>query len=366
MKRLIAGLALSVVFMMMIAESLASELNTLRLDSKPLKLLNDRLRVRMPAGTVLEPRQNGIMSSPSAVEAETRAVYEKDDKKLVLMAQELFCIADDSFVERLGAWDREELKDGRTVKTTLLVDQKGYRVFQSEYAPVVTDREANLVLAAWVVNRDNMVQHVAVYANPAGARDAGMRGLCSSILKTLAPGDRPLEAKGGAQTLSELVIDLPEGYATVTDPGPDFLVHWIHKISPFSRSHPSIGIYVGRHPGYLHPRTDDAAGRKVEKIQGELMGIEATWFKYTEEGVTYREAILWSQDPGVSSIHVVISAVSEKDLEALGQVVATFQFDRTNKGFSIVHGVSLIVLLVLCGITAVFIRRRFRLHRGMC
>jgi hypothetical protein len=333
----VAGLVLYSMLGPTAVDTRADEWETLELASPPLKLLNDRLRIRMPEGARLEPRRTNIMSAENSIELETRVVFERGDKKLVLMVYELLCTAGDAFDDQLRKRDEKQSTGGRKVKTSVLLEQKGFRVLQTESTPLSVDEEANLILAAWVDNRDHTIQLVKAYANPDAARDAGLRGLCARILKTLAPGDRTLDAKAGVRALPvepgklALAVDLPEGYAATMDQGPDFLVHRIRKICPFGESAYSIGIYIGGHPAYQHKQSDNADNLKVEKVPGELFHAQVQWFKYTEQGDTVLEAIHASPEIRPLMLHVFLSAPSEKELEAVRKVVETLRFVEDKK-----------------------------------
>jgi len=81
-------------------------------DLESLDLLNNRLSISMPKGTKNEARGHSIMAAPEANENETRLVFEDGEKKLVVMAWELFRKAGANYNEEstkaLKQWSESE------------------------------------------------------------------------------------------------------------------------------------------------------------------------------------------------------------------------------------------------------------------
>ena len=64
-------------------------------------LLNNRLSISIPKGAKNEARGHNIMAAPEANESETRLVFEDGEKKLVVMAWELFRRASANYKEEV-------------------------------------------------------------------------------------------------------------------------------------------------------------------------------------------------------------------------------------------------------------------------
>lgn len=284
---------------------------------QPMQLLGDRLRIRMPEGSEILARPVNVMAAEVPTEEETRVVLDQGDKRLVLMAYEGFRTAGPTFLEELN----------KTEKHSLLVERDSFRVYQSEAEPVKVSEEAVRVTSAWVVNSDNTVQLVVAYANPAAAANMPeVQQLFGQALKTLEPGQKRLLTEARMQRLGiysdsqEVVVQMPEGWVHTLQDGPDFLVHRLRKLVPFGTAGPTIGMYVGSHPGLFSQE-----GGKAQKSKGLFLGRPTDWFRWLDEdGSPAAESI--RPVPEVDDhlqLHVFLSAPSENELQSVQQIVDT-------------------------------------------
>jgi hypothetical protein len=353
MRFLFVRLFLATLFLASASHSGAGELSSLELSAQPTKLLDDRLRISMPEGAKIKQRQRDIMSAEESIEEETRVVFEKGQKKLVLMVYETFQTAGGDFETEIKKMERRMTAEGQSAQTVLLIRTDDFRVFQTTVTPIDTNREAIVICSAWVVNKDHTVQVLHAYANPEAAKDLDdVKDLYDRVLKTIRPGNKRLNAQAKTQELDvgskarQLALDLPDGYIATVQRGPDFLVHEVHQIVPFGSPSPSLGIYVGGHPSYHHKQYDKS-NTEVEEIEGELIGKKVKWFQISEEGLFFMETIRpakeiddWLQsemgiddwppsETGIEAyhqLHVFFSAPTEEKLATVKKMVETMRF----------------------------------------
>ncbi|NQU19712.1 MAG: hypothetical protein HQ567_00405 [Candidatus Nealsonbacteria bacterium] len=317
----------------------AGELADLELAERPVPLLGDRLRVRMPRDAEIEARGRSLMGADESAEEETRVVFDLGDMRLVLMANETFTTAGEDFESQVRKLDQEVKEEGRTARSSLIVEEDGFRVYQTDTDPIDTNDEAIAVVSAWVVHSDGTVQSLFAYANGPAAKDLEeVRALFSRVLKTLAPGTKRLDSAARTCQLDVysqtggLAIDLPENYVATVQHGPDFLVHRFRKIVPFGETSPAIGVYVGGHPNYQH-KQQGVQGKKWEKVGGTLLGRNADWFKYADgDGISLEAIRPLEEIDDYLMLHAFMHAPNVKQLEEIKKITRTMRLVGQHNG----------------------------------
>lgn len=318
MKRLIPVLVLACI-----AVAAAEEME--RLD-----LLNRRLSVAMPKGSRSEARGHGIMAAPEAGESEARLVFEDGERKLVVMAWELFRRAGDNYREEVS----KALKEwAGSESTTFEVTTVGERITMGVPAEPDAGDDAILHAAAFVRHRDDSVLRAAVYFNPEfHTEPARCAALAKQIIGSIETGDRSLMLGAGERELgilndpSRLVVTVPEGWTFATQRGVDFVVHSLQQVSEFGAPAASIGIYVGGHPGYHHERIEPGAlTRRTRKAA--LFGEPREWVEYsTKDDADWKNIEIISDIPGIDGYwktHIFTGAADDKRLAGLLDIAAT-------------------------------------------
>ncbi|HVR84675.1 MAG TPA: hypothetical protein VMU54_10215 [Planctomycetota bacterium] len=263
----------------------APPLSKVDLGPTPLALLSGRLALRMPEGTIEEPRGHSLMGAPEPNTRETRLVWTSGDRKCVVMAYELFRSAGKDFEaevrKQIGSWGLEGEVSTRP-------ERPGFRV--CDVVPKIVDpsTEAVFVLGLFSAREDGTVQYVVFYFNPKAAEDAaGCRELARKAAGTLEAGARVLARESGTRVLEELadgkqcVLDVPEGFTVTVKKGPDFQVASVLKIVPLGETGPSLNAYFGGHPRFQYERED--ARPAITKSDGKLLGQATEWHRWTQE-----------------------------------------------------------------------------------
>ncbi len=351
--------------------SLAQPLLDRPLTDEHLVLLNDRLRIRMPEGSRLEPRSISIMAADEAIESESRVVLESGGDKLVLMAHEMFAQAgtdmEKQVHQELQEWERTGKGHHNLERFDLAAGSlKAWTVTPANWN---TAQDAIRLLGMFLVQKDNTVQYLSLYANPLLAKK-GKRAsdLARRIISTVRAGDRVLNLSPRRLRLdlmdhSALLIQLPAGYVSYEQRGPDFDIFHIQKIVPFRSVPTHAGIFRGNFPSYQHEQSETHP--TVKTTLGAFLDQSVEWHSWSEppngsrREVSNREAIS-PQSDGDGYLHVFSSADNPEDLQELSQILDTMSMGASNlslrrywiTGFSI----------LLLGLTASLwiIRRRTR------
>ena len=304
--------------------------------------LAGRLKISVPTGARIKAVQHGIMAAPESDHEQTRVFIDAGDERMVLMVYELFARA----IPDLEGAARKE-----TSRFPVKVDLQKWSLSAPmqaiAYFPVVPtkDQEANLVMGLFVVGSDGSVQELIWYVNPAAATQfTAALNLAKSIAKTVAPGTRALDSTSGERELSVysktkgIFISVPQGYAVTAQNGADFIVHHIHKVTPFGDASASLGVYLGDHP---------SANREGFLEQGmvSLLGKKVSWYQKvtTEDGSKMIDAdalvplgpsmfgyVLPGMSDGPSYADVFLTASDASTIEELKSIAASLRLgERT-------------------------------------
>jgi hypothetical protein len=319
------------------ATATAGDLGKLALDKTPIDLLGGRLTMRFPAGARIEARGRSIMAAPEAAQHETRIVLEKGSEKLVVMTFELFALAGPDFEQQvrkeLGGWKG---KGGAAYAVApLATGSPKLRAFAATPPVFDLERQAVLVLGMFVAHVDGTVQYVGFFVNPAAGKDAaGCTGLVTRIAATLAPGARTLPRTGGLRGLDVLAVEtelqatVPAGWVASVQPGPDFIVHHLRKLTPYGAATVSIGLYIGGHPSYQHRQTDGPAPQ-VTVVKGKLFGKDVEWQQWRrgagKDAATTHEAIAPLPGNDRLRLHVFATVADAALLKEIHAIVATLK-----------------------------------------
>jgi hypothetical protein len=244
---------LAVFFLLATALSQAADdLAQLRVSATRAEVLAGRLVLSVPDQAESHVLQHGIMSAPESDYEQTRIVIDAGEQRMVLMVYEPFACAGPDLegpAQKLTGHFSMRVRFQRWSLTAPL------RALA--YFPVVPakDQEANSVMGVFVAGSDESVQNLEWYVNlPAASQfDTALR-LAKSIARTIAPGTRTLDTTGSERALSaysrtkSVFATIPQAYTVTAQPGPDFIVHCIHKIVTLGNENASIGVYLSNRP----------------------------------------------------------------------------------------------------------------------
>ncbi|MCW5808566.1 MAG: hypothetical protein KIT31_39815 [Deltaproteobacteria bacterium] len=283
-------------------------------------ILGDHLNATLPDGMTLAPRRASIMSAENAADDETRGMLDDGSARFVMMAYELYGLAGTDPKTTVEADFKRARHEATLSAVTLPKPLVGFQFTPTKFA---SDKDANLVHGLYVVSGDGSVQVLAFYVNTAGAaKAADWAALAKKVVATLAPGKRVLAGTSGVRAAGDLVVTVPAGFVTTAQPGPDFLVTHLRKLSVLGQDTPSCGIYIGAHPSLQYKQTASKAPPKT--IPGKLAGAKVDWTLWNSRGRWWTEA-LTPHPNGKQQIHAFCSTPTEAEVPDLRKVVETLR-----------------------------------------
>ncbi|HEX7839438.1 MAG TPA: hypothetical protein VF469_18300 [Kofleriaceae bacterium] len=290
----------------------------LELASEASDLLNHRLRLRALAEGKKIARPHDLMGPEHPDEQETRIFLERDGRKLVIFAQELFVRAGKDLVGAAKKSDADLLNVQWSERTL----PSGMNVAVAVHAKLEGTGEAIPVEHVFTRLPDDTMQVVRVFVNPpvvtAGAE--GCATLVDRLISTLEPGPRRLDLKGGPRQLEKgFWITLPESYLVVTQEGPDFSVYEIKELRNVDAATSWLGFYFGGYP-------DLEAPQGARSIPGKILSRATTWNEWTDHGKVRREALV--SDGSYLKIHVFLGAAEPKESTKLSAIAESLRRAR--------------------------------------
>ncbi len=282
----------------------------------PLPLLGGRLTVLPILHSAAAPFDFNIMAAPPSDEIGMRVRVGFRDERFVIMADELFrTVGGDLARQAATFFERLAAERGVTFRIDPPVGIAGRaRAILAWPTQPYREGPATLVVSVVVAQADGTAQWIEFYVVGL-APTAGCGELAARIARTIAPGERRLDRSGGTRRLGrwrdeDVTIALPRGWALVRQPGADFEIAWIYKLTALDERPVRMGIYVGNYPG----RLDES----VERLAGRLLGHDVTWFVARGEGRVEMNAIAPIIDSAV--VHVFFSTVRDADAHELKRV----------------------------------------------
>lgn len=235
----------------------ASELSEQALSNK-IDVLNGRLTIDMPNGTVVHSEHRSKdMSEASEVQIkETIATVTVGKQQLDLSVRELFAASGRDFVGNAEKVFKPILNDGKSkVSLTFKTIKSGLRMCQVSNAEAAeSNTENQIVDAAIVENKDGTVQYISIRANVEAAKDwKAVSTLAGNILSSVAPGNKALPTKARRIEIDSfygLLASVPDGTATNSDESADFHVFTFHKVHELGTPDGFLSVYIGQHPAY--------------------------------------------------------------------------------------------------------------------
>jgi hypothetical protein len=323
-------------------------------DAPALSLLADRLTLRMPKGARIEARPHSIMAADQPNEQETRVMLDAGDERLVVMTYEVFArIPEGKDPESAvrAAMDADFDPPRPTLSRLPLADER-MKAWIVIPASMDKNREAILVLAAYVLHPDGFVQTISFYVNPASAKGEGCSAqiraanasglpkapgdlpgctaLARAIASTLSAGPRRLDMAGGERKLvgqyndDTFVAKVPAGTNITTQKGPDFTVHRVLMPVDLGAPQSTLGVYVGGHPSFQFNQIE--AKVKPTQKPGKALGQAVVWQVWqVNPKRMMAEAIVAHPKSKGMKVHLFAGAGNEKDLDPLLDLAASLR-----------------------------------------
>ena len=181
---------------------------------------------------------------------------------------------------------------------------------------------ATVVYEVLVARKDGSLLDLSFYANEGAALDLeGCTDLAQRMIRSLTPGERPLDLAGGPRSLGwdphhALEIDIPPGTILTHQPGPDFDVFRISRVGHLGDDSGFAGIYMGHHPSPQLRQMD----AEVETVAtaGRLFDQDITWQGWSlarpgAEAVLFYEVIVSHPRISAIKVHVFLGAADPEE-----------------------------------------------------
>jgi hypothetical protein len=264
---------------MPVAESAAS--------GKALDLLDGHLTMPMPEGAVSSARQPSIMAAPVASRDETRVLLEPgsgDLARFVMVVTELYTLGTGDIVSdatKLAAKDEHASALTGSAMT----------VAKLEPGPEPPGDHPIFLLSVIDAHPDGTLQETEFYILPEMKDErAAYAEKALAIAKTIKPGARTMDLAAHTAPVDSLEVDVPKGFVVASQPGEDFDVYWVRKVTRVGDKGATLGLYFGDHPSFQFHQADLPA--EPAGAPGTLLGTQTTWYSWTsDQGVRTREAM---------------------------------------------------------------------------
>jgi hypothetical protein len=301
-----------------------------------MPLLNARLYIQCPAGSINVPRPHDVLSLPPNGDQETRITYETEMGKLVIFAQEMNAFSTPHLLEEVTKLYTSEERPDYQFKWTTTADHNPAVLT----TPLKRDStmEAILINSMLVQTRDSTLVQVAAFINPKAYPNINaFLSLSEAILKSITEGPRQISFKARKETVAvlggicSLTFDCPYGFIILPEKGFDYNTYQVRKLEPLGNHAPGgIILYTGLQPHLLAPSYHFLEGS--EKLQTDLfLEKEITWKTYSDasRSIFLQEAIYDADDCGEGlKIHIALIASSEKEMQMLVPIAHQILFSK--------------------------------------
>lgn len=290
------------------------------LGTRPVELLRDRIRLRLPARFEYgEPIQYAL--------TDTRHV----NLRIPLGRSEMFIDVEDRFRRDEGTLREaaDRFSFGRLPVRAWTTPQ-GLRAVAVMPRPGTDDLRddpgpGTNVFRAWVAMPDGLIVTLHFFILPeATARDTGCAALASSIVEGLTAGSRALDTRAATfSPLSGWRMDIPEGWAQ----GTTRYLDYAHVT--FERTDPLVGPTLRMHFTMgSHVVAEQSAW---PAISGEIDGIPVTWREIDNGGWRVRETTLSAGDQYSEHVVMRYESTDPNGFREVERIVGTLRRVRDDR-----------------------------------
>lgn len=300
------------------------------------ELLSNRLSVILPMKPDIEPRSASIMGAEQPNEIETRVVCEDGDKKMVVMAWELFKRAGADYSTEAPKYINEWF-ESQNIPTEPW-ENKPDAVGALANLPKGND-EAMLYGACLHRHKDGTVQLVGVFFNKKLNEDpAACLKTTRNVLSSIQSEERTLPLgkpqRFNLRQENTLIVTLPPEWACATQKGIDFDVHHLYEVKDLGKSTRHCGIYYGDHPALHHERLK-IEPKLVRKKKSSVLKSEREWYLYPSNnevpGFACETMVRVRQQLGGGMLHFFGSASDAAGTDGIIEMLITVEIENPNK-----------------------------------
>ncbi|HXB39933.1 MAG TPA: hypothetical protein VNZ49_05275 [Bacteroidia bacterium] len=308
------------------------DLKTLNLTNK-LSILNDRAFFLFPDSAKNMARPVDIMSADHNANLETRIVYNRDKKRLVFFAREIFLLGEKKDFEDT----KNQKLGGIEFKKKILVDSDSLVCLLSTPFSFDSVKNAVLISSMMVITQDRSIFRIDAYINPeAYSEKDEYINLAEKIFKTISKGTRYNPRKARTEKIDlfcskkKFEFALPENYYITIDQKYDFQVLKVHKYLNYTDScWMGLTIYFGNHPSFFYPQY--GFEKYIELQKSEFLDEKVEWYFFANETekLYLKEQKIPSDkiEKGII-VHIAISANNKEAIEELTGIVGKIKLKK--------------------------------------
>jgi hypothetical protein len=300
----------------------------MQLTSQPMKLLDGRLTIRVPAQARIERRGPTRVQVDKEADEEARIMLDYGSERMTLIASETFsrCTGDFELAVRRTIAASSMGVEAFDLKSPLHV-----LAYWPEMSQSLDRTESNRLMGLYILRSDAAVERLAFDLNADAARDsASWERLARKIAATLGEGRQPLPGQAGERHFFGFTATVPDGYVATAGGSPVKL----RKITEFGVPASSLAVDSGYLPQAL------PTGPEVRITNVTLLGKPAQWHEtlQTEDSqqvISAQAVVVAGQGPRlmghvrlVSSIYarVTLKAANPADMTELKRIAASLRF----------------------------------------
>ena len=245
-----------------------------RLARTRVTMLRDRVSVALPPAEI-RGMPHSIMAAEPSRERDELAWIESGEARMAIVASETLRAVEGDLADVVLGW----------APATTTIERAGPNLVGVFANPPALRGDDVRLARVYVRDEAGLLVALDVITDPENAERGGCVELAREIAASLTPGARRLETHARTLTFGGLALDVPAGFATTTDEGPDFDVLHVDSIArDLETTGATLGLYAGDHPSF--------APGPTPAVTRELLGAPVPFFDQTEEGTHLREALL--------------------------------------------------------------------------
>lgn len=275
-----------------------------RLPRQRTAMLEGRATLVLPPADV-HGMPHSIMAAEPSREWNELAWIESGSARMAVVATEALRAVEGDLVESVSGW----------APPTTTVERASDDLVAAFASPPALRGDDVRLARIYVRDTDDLIVMIDVITDPENAERGGCVELAREIAASVAVGDRRVML--GARTIdfAGLALDVPAGFASSIDEGPDFDVLHVEAIArvdggPFA----TLGLYAGDHPSF--------APGETAAVTRDLLGSQVPFFDTNEEGTHRREGMITS---GRLAYHLFFSANDDALFESLDSVARSLR-----------------------------------------
>ena len=222
--------------------------------------LHQRAALTIPTAA-LGAAGHSIMAAPPSRAWREVGWAEHGEARMAISVSEALFRVDGVLIDAVRGWARE----GWTVESI------GENVVAAFPRTLEADGTDARLATLYVRDAAHLIVTLNLVTDPSNAATGGCLALARDLATSALPGTDRVDTAARVATFERFAINVPEGFASTIDEGPDFNVLRIERIRENESSpQASLGIYSGGYPSF------DATGTPT--LTRNLMGADIAFY----------------------------------------------------------------------------------------